>query len=209
MMACQNQRRHKNWCGRFGAMAGSIGLEYLMDTEEVFNRNKTSMIRDINKKVFDQVNGNWHEQLAKEEANHGRGRNKLRLYRRYKCLLAPEPYLTSCVKQIHRKALAKFRCGVAPLAIETGRYRQVPLMNRKCFNCSDNVEDELHVLMVCPVYDDLRLDLCKNAVKLVPGFGVLSDYCKVDTILGDARLIKVSANFCYNILEMRKTLLSA
>jgi len=60
----------------------------------------------------------------------------------------------------YKRAFAKFRCGVAPLKIETGRYERVSIENRTCFNNICNVnncfENEKHVLLECPVYADLR-----------------------------------------------------
>ena len=54
--------------------------------------------------------------------------------------------------------MAKFRCEVAPLRIETGRFERLSVEDRLCFHCSGNglVEDELHVITVCPLYQDLR-----------------------------------------------------
>ena len=37
--------------------------------------------------------------------------------------------------------MAKFRAGVAPLRIETGRYEGFPEAERKCTFCKDSVED--------------------------------------------------------------------
>ena len=45
----------------------------------------------------------------------------------------------------HRSALSKFRCGVAPLTIETGRYINLPVSERTCPFCKDLVETEMHV----------------------------------------------------------------
>ncbi len=45
-----------------------------------------------------------------------------------------ESYLTDKLPYVHRSAMAKFRCGVAPLKIETGRYENIPLEARICFN---------------------------------------------------------------------------
>lgn len=46
----------------------------------------------------------------------------------------------------HRSALSKFRCGVAPIHIETGRYEGLEGLDRKCPFC-DNVLDESHVIL--------------------------------------------------------------
>ena len=62
-------------------------------------------------------------------------------------------------------ALAKFRSGTAPIAIETGRYNGVNINDRKCFACRDVVEDETHVLLHCPEYNTLRDELLNEAEK--------------------------------------------
>ena len=72
----------------------------------------------------------------------------------------------------HRAAFSKFRCGVAPIRVEIGRYERLALEDRHCFNCSNQVEDEEHVLLHCPIYQEIRqtlfdkiqvtVILCKN-----------------------------------------------
>ena len=76
------------------------------------------------------------------------GGNKLRTYRSFKNEFITEPYLSIIVHKKYRSAYAKFRCGVAPLKIETGRYgvNRVPVEERLCETCN-SVEDEFHVLM--------------------------------------------------------------
>ena len=60
-------------------------------------------------------------------------------------------------------AFAKFRCGVAPIRIETGRYEGLSIEERICPFCSD-IEDEKHVLLDCKVYNDLRTSLLDKAL---------------------------------------------
>ena len=54
----------------------------------------------------------------------------------------------------HRRSLAKLRSG-----LETDRYQNLDLCERGCFHCASCIEDEEHVLMVCPIYEDLRMSL--------------------------------------------------
>ena len=66
------------------------------------------------------------------------------------------------MERSHRRILAKFRSGSLPLQIEIGRYAKpkVPLDNRICKLCKDNVvEDELYFLLCCDFYSDLRRPL--------------------------------------------------
>ena len=66
---------------------------------------------------------------------------------------------THIMSRTRRSALAKFRCGVAPLRLETGRYERIPYDERNCFNCINVVENEEHVLLECPLYNDIRKEL--------------------------------------------------
>jgi len=60
----------------------------------------------------------------------------------------------------------KFRSGIAPLRIETGRYEAsrygqhgLPANERICLCCANGVEDEEHVLCMCPAYSSIRATL--------------------------------------------------
>ena len=56
----------------------------------------------------------------------------------------------------HRSAFAKFRMGVAPLRIETGRYECLSEVERICPLCKEHTEGEFHVLFNCVLYNDIR-----------------------------------------------------
>ena len=62
-----------------------------------------------------------------------------------------------------RSLVIKFKIGIMPLSIETGRYTDVPLENRLCINCSDGLlEDEYHLLLYCDAYKPIRDRLFKE-----------------------------------------------
>ena len=75
-------------------------------------------------------------------------------------MYCPEPYLLNYLAKGVRSVYAQFRTGVLPLQIETGRYDKTPLENRICKLCRTNViEDEYHMLCICPIYNDARTDM--------------------------------------------------
>ena len=67
-----------------------------------------------------------------------------------------EEHVSTTLPKNVRSLIAQFRCGILPLEIEIGRYRNIPVENRTCSFCINQIEDEFHVLCQCPVYDDLR-----------------------------------------------------
>ena len=99
------------------------------------------------------------------------GLNKLRTDWRDKT----EAYCKIFLPLRHRSAFAKFRCGVAPLRIETGRYENRPLEDRICPLC-DKIESEImiHVLFNCYLYDDFRNELFRIAPNVNHDFNILS-----------------------------------
>jgi hypothetical protein len=72
----------------------------------------------------------------------------------FKDMFVVEEYCTQVICVRHRGAMAKFRTWTSPIRIETGRYDALPVSERICFMC-DHVEDEIHILTQCPLYEDL------------------------------------------------------
>ena len=59
--------------------------------------------------------------------------------------------------------------------IETGRYKNKNVNERACFIYHDQIEDEKHVLLDCPLYTDLREILFKEVKRSNVHFIILSD----------------------------------
>ena len=103
----------------------------------------------------------WKESLFNDSRQGNMG-NKLRTYRLFKNVYECEPYL-KCVSDFKtRQILCKFRISNHRLAIETGRFKNIQLEDRKCCECN-KLEDELHFLTDCKRFNDSRNSLyeCK------------------------------------------------
>jgi hypothetical protein len=101
--------------------------------------------------------------------------NKLRTYKLFKKVFETEMYLSKNVPSRYRSAFAKFRCGVAPLRIETGRYENKNVHERVYFIFHDQREAENHVLLDCPLYADLRESLFNEVKRSNVHFIILPD----------------------------------
>ena len=80
----------------------------------------------------------WLKDVQSEHSKHGKGKNKLRTYSKFKDVCATEHYVKIIKDKRSRSALAKFRCGVAPLELERGRYKNVKVEDRLCNMCDIN-----------------------------------------------------------------------
>ena len=85
----------------------------------------------------------WKANVSRTNDIRGNGRNKLRTY----CLFKFDYEVESYCKILVALPIAKFRCGVAPLKIETGRYEGLVENDRLCPCCSNDIEDESHVIL--------------------------------------------------------------
>ena len=133
--------------------------------------------------------------------------NKLRTYRLYKSDLNTESYAKINMDRTHRRILAKFRSGSLPLNIETGRYAKskVPLIDRTCKLCSNNaIEDEMHFLMVCEFYSDLRRPLFAKAQHCNSDFQKLSPDDKFIFIMNFINMQHILSSTLLQMFARRK-----
>ena len=124
--------------------------------------------------IYEKFVTNWSARINGNVGISGRGRNKLRSYKTFKQNYIVENYCKIILPIRHRAAFSKFRCGVAPIRIETGRYEGLPEEARLCPFCNI-LENEMHVVMNCRVYDDLREPLLYKAANCNPTFNSLSE----------------------------------
>ena len=81
-----------------------------------------------------------------------------------------EKYVNINLASLERPVLAQIRFAILPLHIETGRFNNTKLEDRKCYFCDpDKVEDERHFLCECvahttqrDVWSDFLMNKCPD-----------------------------------------------
>ena len=125
------------------------------------------------------------------------------LFKKNICL---ERYLYQVANIKHKKALSRFRLSNHVLQIEKGRHMRPPLerSERKCFVCINEVENEIHFLIQCPLYNEEReilFQICRRNCRLFDSLN--SDELKfiyimtsedVDVTMGVAKFVWDSFN---------------
>ena len=80
--------------------------------------------------------------------------------------------------------VAKLRCGILQLHVESGRFNQPTLENRTYNVCNNNViEDEFHFVCICPEYSNARTKLYSQYGAKNTNFINISDADKFSYIL--------------------------
>lgn len=122
--------REKNWHHRIQQQFGHLGLGHLTQpavTKPVFYEYFLGS--------FNWPDSTWLSEVNRVQARRGPGLNKLRSYNRFKSQYCSEAYVTVVMSRSHKSVLASFRCGTAPLKIETGRNEGLAVKDRTCFVC--------------------------------------------------------------------------
>ena len=133
-----------------------------------FDRNSKILPRTIQKHLSGHFSSIWNEERKYNK--------KLGFYNSVKDEFGVEAYIEQDISHKEQKCLAQLRMSADKLKIETGRYQlnRQNSVNRACPTCTnvDNaqllselpcfepiVEDELHVLLTCSKYHDIRSSL--------------------------------------------------
>ena len=124
---------------------------------------------------------------------------KCRIYKHLIYGVYLQYHLRKAIPKKCMEYLTKFRLSSHSLAVETGLYRGVPFSNRFCFSCKDDIEDEFHFILKCPLYDTLRKTYIKpfyrnrpSVFKLVMLFTSenIKDMCKLGNFFMESYGIK-------------------
>ena len=133
------------WCGRTRQLLFDLLLGHIWSSESVGSS------KDWEKVIYSCIQARelqaWKDGLQNKP--------KLRLYRLLKSQLRREEYLTLPLET--RRRLTELRSGTHCLRVETGRWEGEPLEDRVCRVCiCGPIEDEMHVLLDCYPYRQLR-----------------------------------------------------
>jgi len=105
--------------------------------------NEKIFLRVFRQRMIDCYKQDWYSKIVESD--------RYTTYRSFKSLLQPERYLKDITITKFRNVFVKFRLGIVDLKINK-RYQNVTLTCPFC----DTVENELHFLLHCPKYNDLR-----------------------------------------------------
>ncbi len=91
------------------------------------------------------------------------------------------------------------------MRIETGRYERLPVEQRVCD--SDNVEDEMHVLISCNAFTQERTKLFTNDSQFVGNFNELYLEEKFIVLISDPTICAFTAKACHDMFIKRQAIL--
>ena len=151
-------------------------------SELLINTKKLSICGNLNTKdIKSSIFRYYANHTMKNIKQAATEKKKLRTYGLFKTVFKQEKYITVLKNPHIRHCYAKFRTSVHDLEIERGRhsFKPIPPDKRTCAYCVKNeieeIEDELHFFMKCPLYQVERLALLTRIGNKFPNITKLDD----------------------------------
>ena len=148
-----------NWAGFIKQILHRCNMDNIWVRQKV-NRDENIQVK-VRNALKSQYSNIFFDRLNMTTGTTGKTGNKLRTYKLVKNEYEAEHYLTRGLSFRVARAIAKLRLSAHDLAIETGRRARphVPASERYCKFCTGQVEDEIHFLIQCPMYQSERQQL--------------------------------------------------
>ena len=185
-------KRHNklNWCHEIRAIFSEL------DDSHSFLNSTTVSLNWAWGILFQKYIETWKRDLLSKP--------KLRTYIKCKNMYSLENYVTLNMAPKYRSALAKLRCGILPLELETGRYHNIEESQWLCKLCqSGSIENEYHFLFDCHKYEDHRRVFYRKIETLYPNFLELEPDSRF-AILMNADIVRDTAKFVYEAFCFRQ-----
>ena len=122
----------------FEVQVSTLKKCWLLQMEDVLIKGETFDLKYVQEKLLCLMQEEWANKIPTLP--------KLRYYVKFKSDIVTASYLKANITRTQRSLLAQLRLGILPLAVETDRYYRIPLANRLCRLCDENViEDTLSI----------------------------------------------------------------
>ena len=194
MLLNLDQRGKTNWVTNVRKTLCVNGFSYVWENQGVGCLN--DFIREFRQRLIDMRWQIWDD--------HVNTSDRFSLYRQFKTLDCVEPYIMLNLNRYIRYTLTRFRFGVSDIKVHRSRFELYNVDELKCPLCLSAVENEVHFVLCCPAFEDLRHEFIESKY--------FNNPCEVRLALllatQNERALKNLALFLYKAFSRRKTLLS-
>ena len=165
------------------------------------NSNHMSIYKKVLQRLIDKF---YQDSFAEIRIQN----SKLRTYSILKTERGIVEYLFNVKNLKQRILLSKLRLSDHNLMIESGRHRKIVKENRLCPFCPKAIEDEIHFMLDCPCYTNLRNETWHQAVRDVPGFTRFNPQEKFKFVLTENYSIITVSKFIEMAFSLRAFLIN-
>ena len=184
--ACENDNV-VNWVSNVKKLLCENGFQYVWINPYCIDPH--TFVMDFKNRLIDCFKQKWYADITDSRI--------LYYYKHVKTTFGYEHYLDKIVNPKLRSVLTKLRISAHNLRVETGRYgrNRLERNERKCLICanSNDIEDEYHFIILCNVYNDLRVKYLPSYLYTNPSVHKFVNFfntCNKNNILRMSKYIK-------------------
>lgn len=160
-----------------------LNFTHVWDNQDTFSKSR--LMNAVTLKLKESYTAFWKNKLFDDSENPING-NKLRTYRKFKTDYSLEKYLLSSDNSKEEiSTFCKLRLSAHKLFIEEGRYKKVPLNERICKLCRNDIEDEEHFIFDCIKLEHIRKHFFHRLASICPSFIHMSKIDRLKFVLGN------------------------
>ena len=183
-----------SWPNRIKDTLSQIGM-----LDKFLNKDEKTHISSF-QRLSDIFHQNTLHDIKKESS-------KLRTYSLLKTEIGYENYLSQIQNIQHRTIFTKLRLSNHCLQIETGRHQRIDKNNRFCPFCPKDIEDEIHFLLHCNAYIEIRKELFEKTKIKRTNLNQIENSRNFVYLLTNSELVFETARCIYRMFQCREFLL--
>ena len=146
MLLYMHEHNRNTWASSICFMLYRYGFDEAWQNQGV--GNEKAFVKLFRERVILVYKHEWSTDLESKD--------RFTLYSSFKSELTLSPYLTNLKHVKSRNALIRLRLGVSQLNTHRFRFARGNFHDFGCPFCKDQIESEIHFVLVCPAYDELR-----------------------------------------------------
>ena len=184
MLIALHSKNHNNWVSSVCFTLYKYGFGHVWENQGV--QDVTKFLNEFKQRLIDCFVQGWHSEITSND--------RYMFYSSLKEIPTHSPYLIQLKHWSLRKVLTRFRLGVSGL--QTHRYRYSKNVSLDCPFCKHTQESEVHFMLICPMYTELREKYIHRKYRRDPSLFKLtlllcSDKCVKDVALFLTEAFKV------------------
>ena len=184
MLIALHSKNHNNWVSSVCFTLYKYGFGHVWENQGV--QDVTKFLNEFKQRLIDCFVQGWHSEITSND--------RYMFYSSLKEIPTLSPYLIELKHWTLRKVLTRLRLGVSGL--QTHRYRYSKNVSLDCPFCKHTQESEVHFMLICPMYTELREKYIHRKYRRDPSLFKLtlllcSDKCVKDVALFLTEAFKV------------------
>ena len=194
MLLYLHEQNRKTWASSVCFLLYKYGFNHVWENQGV--GDEKTFLKEFKNRLITEYKQEWSDSIATSE--------RYLMYNTFKSSLTMSPFLHDLKHIKARNCLLRIRLGVSQLRPHRLRFARNTEADLACPFCNNEIESEIHFILSCPMYNDLRDKYIPRKYVRCPSLFKLSMLFASENKYLQLRL----ATFLHKAFDVRDTVLS-